>query len=198
MNKEEELEVLELIVRYQDHALDESGISRLNRWLNESEPARLLFQETSMQALKVFEMYNGGYAELACPAQTGKPSGRDGKILGFPVRAWAAAAAVLFIAGLALFWKPYSPVENPSPFSLSVRVAETRGEVLLIRPNGSDVPLKDDFPMAVGSTISTGSTGSRAALFYSYNYGLPLNQVMIKIIFSQPVTKKMKIFFKYS
>jgi hypothetical protein len=105
MKQSEELEFLDLVVRYQDHALDEAGTSRLNHWIQGSTRARELFQDTALHALKVYELHNGGYAEYSCPSQAKRPKSGN-RILGFPVRVWAAAAAVVFVAGLALFWNP--------------------------------------------------------------------------------------------
>ena len=164
MNKSEELDFLELVVRYQDHSLDEVGVARLESKLQSNERAREIFHDTVLHALKVYELDKGGYGDFTCatPVSGGHTTG---KIIGFPLQAWATAAAVVLLAGLVFLW---NSTRSPSIQPLeSVRVAEFSGQVLYTAPGELQRPLTAGLNLPVGTKISAGASDSRAALFYT-------------------------------
>ncbi len=164
MNKSEELDFLELVVRYQDHSLDEVGVARLESKLQSNERAREIFHDTVLHALKVYELDKGGYGDFTCatPVSGGHATG---KIIGFPLQAWATAAAVVLLAGLVFLW---NSTRSPSIQPLeSVRVAEFSGQVLYTAPGELQRPLTAGLNLPVGTKISAGASDSRAALFYA-------------------------------
>ena len=163
MNKAEELDFLGLLVRYQDHVLDAEGTARLDDLLQTSARARELFQDTALHALKVYELHNGDYADYACA--TSAPDRPIGRVIGIPLQAWAAAAAVVLVAGLLWTWKAASPPSVPTAYGVSV--AAFTGEVKFTSPGEPERRLVARSKLPPGTRISTGAMDSRAALFYA-------------------------------
>ena len=99
-------ELFELIARYEDDALDEVGLARLNEALVGSERARDLFNDVCLQSLSMGEALDLNVSlTVETPAK--------GKMIAFPRWAYAVAAAAV-VAAMATFTFLHTK-DDPSP-----------------------------------------------------------------------------------
>ncbi len=104
-------ELFELIARYEDDALDEMGLARLNEALVGSERARDLFNDVCLQSLSMGEALELNVSHtVEIPAK--------GKMIAFPRWAYAVAAAAV-VAAMATFTFLHTK-DDPSPSDQSV------------------------------------------------------------------------------
>ncbi|MFP6899627.1 MAG: FecR domain-containing protein [Opitutales bacterium] len=168
-----EQELFELITRYEDDALNEAGLARLNELLIGSAKARDTFNDVCLQSLSISEALS--FEETAIHQEV-LQSKSARKLIPFP--RWVSAVAAVFVALIATayyFIQQDTPALDPAGDGsggeilrepLMVRVQAKSGVVELLQADGSPIDDTEFSFLAPGATVSTRGPGSSTVLTY--------------------------------
>ena len=122
MNQQDafEQELFDLITRYEDDALDDAGLARLNELLIGSAEARDAFNDVCLQSLSISEAL--AVEGVILPQEAIQSTGGN-KIIQFP--RWLGVAAAVFVALLATV---YYLIQSDAP---SLDIAEEGMEFIM-------------------------------------------------------------------